>query len=133
MTFWVDTSAFIALVVKNDQNHAPAVSFFSALQHSSRLFTSNFVVDETLTHLNRRLGSSFAYQFGEKLFQSSFYKIIDVDQAVLHQSLILLKKFQDKRLSFTDLTSFSLMRIYKINTAFCFDHDFIKVGFQIAP
>jgi predicted nucleic acid-binding protein len=43
----------------------------------------------------------------------------------------LFKKYFDKNLSFTDCTSFSLMRRLKLKVAFTFDCHFQQVGFEV--
>lgn len=133
MILFVDTSALIAISIKRDQNHNAAVAFLKTLTPGTRFITSSFVLDETISHLNSRSGAQIAYQFGYQILQSSLYEIIDIDKALFFGALQLLKKFHDQNLSFTDLTSFALMRLYKISTAFCFDHDFVKAGFEIVP
>jgi predicted nucleic acid-binding protein len=45
----------------------------------------------------------------------------------------IFEKYTDKRLSFTDCTSFALMKRLGISKAFAFDEDFLAVGFELVP
>jgi predicted nucleic acid-binding protein len=44
-----------------------------------------------------------------------------------------MRRFDDKRLSFTDCTSFEVMTRLKLEAAFSFDHDFRDCGFSMVP
>lgn len=48
-------------------------------------------------------------------------------------ALVIFEKYNDKQLSFTDCTSFALMKSMGINDVFTFDEDFRKMGFNIMP
>ena len=43
----------------------------------------------------------------------------------------IFKKYGDKELSFTDCTSFVLMKNLKLRKAFTFDEHFKQIGFEI--
>lgn len=133
MNLFIDSSAFIALSIKSEQNNLRAKAFLNDLNSQVRLVTSNFILDETLSHFISRLGAETAYKFGDQILQNPSYEILDIDKAIFHEALKLLRKFHDKRLSFTDLTSFAIMRMYNIKKAFSFDRDFIQVGFETVP
>jgi predicted nucleic acid-binding protein len=52
------------------------------------------------------------------------------------RSKVRVKKiitYEDKKLSFTDYTSFALMRKRCIENVFSFDRDFEKIGFILMP
>ena len=44
-------------------------------------------------------------------------------------ALVLLERFDDQDFSFTDATSFAVMRRLGIAVAFTFDDDFMRAGF----
>lgn len=136
MKLFVDTSALIALADKSDQYHLRASEFFQDAVNPMKfesLVTSNFVLDETLTRIATTLGPQKAFEFGENLLNNETFEIQEIDRPLLHAALTLMQKYRDKRLSFTDLTSFAVMAREKIRTAFCFDHDFQKAGFETLP
>ncbi len=66
LPIFVDTSAWYALLDKNDSDHASAVKFKESLTHS--LVTTNYIADETITLSKNRLGHKIATEIGEKLW-----------------------------------------------------------------
>lgn len=130
---FIDSSAFIALTDRSESNHESAVDFVETLPNSVRLVTSNFILDESVTRVRTLLGVEVAYQLGKEILSSKKYDLISVTDEVCRLALEKMKKFRDKRFSFTDCTSFVLMETLKIEEAFAFDDDFTKAGFQIHP
>lgn len=130
---FVDTSAFVALYNKNDQHHAAAAQYLGGLDHSAvALHTTNYIFDETLTRIRSQDGFQAARRFAEGFRRSTLFVYHYVDRDTETQALSIFEKFADKLLSFTDCTSFAVMRAHKIAQAFTFDDDFSKVGFEIA-
>ncbi|MFI5197182.1 MAG: type II toxin-antitoxin system VapC family toxin [Thermoanaerobaculia bacterium] len=131
---FVDTGAFLARYVKGDQYHRAAVRAWKRLERSSgALFTSNFVVDETLTLLGRRTTYAFAAARADALYASRVLAILRPDSADESTAVELFRKFADQRVSFTDCVSFALMRRHRLKKVFTFDRHFAGVGFQVWP
>ncbi len=67
MRLFIDTTALVATEDKDDTNHKKAVQFRDKVGRSEtpfgKLFTSNYVVDETLTLLRTHCGHSVAVAF----------------------------------------------------------------------
>ena len=123
---FVDTSAWYAIIDKNDQDHAAAVSKIQMLDRP--LVTSNYIFDEILTLLQTRLGPSVAIPFGEKLWDqevSALVRIIEEDE---EKAWRVFRQYTDKGFSFTDCTSFALMERLDIDTVFAFDNHFVQYG-----
>ena len=125
MTF-VDSSAWYALYVPADERHLDACRWMSA--NRGLLFTTDYVIDETLTLLRSRGHREIAIDFGTTAFKkvlSSVYlltpKDIDAAWQVFHD-------FDDKDWSFTDCTSKVVIEQFGIETAFTFDHHFRQFG-----
>ena len=133
MELFVDTSAFVSLANRADQYHKRAKEFLGLLSPAWKLHTSNYIIDETITRIRMVAGHKNALTFGKMLFSSRVYKIHYIDEIIEKESFKIFEKFSDKRLSFTDCTSFALMRRLGLNEAFAFDDDFIAVGFEIVP
>jgi hypothetical protein len=95
--------------------------------------TTNFVFDETLTLLRRRLGWSVACEFGRGLRGSRLASIVYVTVEDEDAAWILFRKFRDKEFSYTDCTSFAVMERLKLRTAFVFDRHFAAMEYQVEP
>ena len=131
---FVDTGAFIAITDMKDQYHSRAVTHFQSLLKSRQpLLTTNFILDETFTRLKRKLGSQAAVTFGETLKQSEQVEIITVVEEIERVAWKIFKKYQDQAFSYTDCTSFAVMQMKKLKTAFAFDGHFEIFGFNIIP
>jgi len=129
---FVDTSAWLALNDKNDQYHNRAVAKISDIKKFRiELFTSEYVIDESITLIRYRISHQAAVTFGDSLLKSSIVSIIDVTQEDRLKAWEVFKRYGDKELSFTDCTSFVLMRNLKIHKAFTFDEHFKQIGLEI--
>lgn len=131
---FVDTGAWIALYVQDDGRHQAAVAAWKSLQAArARLFTSNHVLDEAVTRVRNLGGHALAVRFGKTLLASQAIERLYVDADVENDAWDWFVRFDDQLLSFTDCTSFALMRAHQVGLAFTFDTDFSKAGFQRHP
>jgi len=71
---FIDTGAFIAKYISNDQHHDAAERTWRRIARES-LATSNHVIDETLTLLMRRTDARFALEKGRIILSSQLFKI----------------------------------------------------------
>lgn len=127
---FVDTGAFLARHLAKDAYHNRALAVWQKLA-GLPLFTSNHVLDETLTLLARRAGYSFASDRAEKIHASRALEILYSTEDDELEAIRLFRKFADQEVSFTDCVSFALMKHYGISTAFTFDEHFARAGFQV--
>jgi predicted nucleic acid-binding protein len=123
---FVDTSAWYAIIDKNDRDHAVAVTKIQILDRP--LITSNYILDEILTLLKTRLGSGIAIPFGQKLWNQEVSALARITEADEEKAWEVFRQYQDKGFSFTDCTSFALMKRLEINTVFAFDDHFVQYG-----
>lgn len=131
---FVDTGAFLARYVEADQYHGAAVRAWRRLERSSGvLFTSSFVLDETLTLLGRRTTYAFAAGRADALYASRVLAILRPGVEDESAAVDLFRKFADQKVSFTDCVSFALMRRHKLKRAFTFDRHFADAGFEVWP
>ncbi|GAB4236699.1 MAG: hypothetical protein OHK0028_13740 [Deltaproteobacteria bacterium] len=128
---FVDTGAWYALVDRRDPDHPAARDFFEA--NRLPLVTTNFVFDETVTLLRRRLGWKVACDFGGRLHRSNIAAVVSVRVEDEEAAWTTFRKFRDKEFSFTDCTSFAVMDRLKIRTAFAFDRHFEGMEYEVAP
>lgn len=133
MKLFVDTSAFLALEDEDDGRHREALEFFRSLSEGDRLQTSNYVVDETITRLRYTVGAAAAIRFAEASLASRACPVAYVDADLERAAIEVLRRYRDKKLSFTDCTTVALVRARRLDGVFAFDEDFVKVGLKAFP
>ena len=128
---FVDTSAFVALSDRRDKNHVAAKRILkSAARRRRPLLTSTYIVDETITILRFKLGHDVAVEVGERLASTSWCRVLEVDPDIRAMAFQIFVQYKDQAFSFTDCTSFALMRAMGLIEAFTFDlGDFRAAGF----
>ena len=127
---FVDTSAFLAIKNRRDARHREAVRLKGQLLAAGKsLVTSDYVLDETYTIIRLRAGHRVAVEFGEELRVSRLIRIEYVTAALTESAWALFKRFADKDFSFTDCTSFVMMRELGLREALAFDGHFPQAGF----
>lgn len=94
------------------------------------MFTSNHVVDETLTLLTRRAGNRFAADRADNIYASRALEILYSTRDDETEAISLLRKYSDQNVSFTDCLSFVMMKRDRLTIAFTFDHHFVRAGFR---
>jgi len=125
MKLFVDTGAFIALTDADGENHKAAAAFYrNTKEKGTRFVTTNFVVCETMNYLRARISHNIAVFFRENLKKSGFIEMVTVTPSIEEAAFTIFKRYTDKDFSFTDCTSFSIMRSLKLKRAFAFDKHF---------
>ncbi|MEJ6952370.1 type II toxin-antitoxin system VapC family toxin [Natronospora cellulosivora (SeqCode)] len=100
------------------------------------LYTSNYVIDETLTWLaynglhEKAIKVMELWKEAEK---NQSLKTIWVDKDITDEAWLIFSKFADHKLSFTDCTSFAICKELGINKVFGFDDHFNILGFLLSP
>lgn len=131
---FIDTGAFLARYASRDQHHVAAVDGWQELgSQRRRCLTSNFVLDEVLTLLGRRVSYDFAAARAANLWGSAALTILRPDEKDELAAIELFSKFADQGVSFTDCISFALMRRHRVRRAFTFDRHFETAGFEAWP
>jgi uncharacterized protein len=132
---FVDTGAWYASEVEDDANHASARSFLAKLSKGvyGVPLTTDYVLDEAITLLRSRRGLSVAIAFIDKVMSSGSIRVAWIDAALFNKALELLRSSGKSEWSFTDCTSFALMRELSITEAFAFDRHFREAGFRVNP
>lgn len=132
MRIFVDTSAWLALDDKNDRYHNKAVAKSSEIKRQRiEIITSEYIIDETITLIRYRVSHQAAVIFGDSLLNSSIVRIVDVTDEDRIKTWEIFKKYEDKELSFTDCTSFVLIKNLRLQKVFTFDKHFKQMGFEI--
>lgn len=89
---------------------------------------ANSVFDETVTFCVRRLGHATALLVGELLRDPDVVDLVRVEARDEDGAWKLLQQRDDKGYSFTDCTSFAVMRRMGLRRAATLDADFAKEG-----
>jgi predicted nucleic acid-binding protein len=131
---FVDTAGWMACADGSDPAHGKAVAVRDSWLEGGGLFvTSDYVADETLTLLRIRLGIDAAEAWWQQVDGSSRVRWEYVSLARADKARGLFFRYRDKDFSFTDCTSFILMRELKLREALTTDHHFLQAGFGIKP
>ena len=128
---FVDTSAWFAFVNARDPDHDAVREVLR--QFEGRLVTSNYVFDETVTLCRYRLGHPAAMQVGAALLDPDVVDHLRVETNDALAAWRLFGQRPDKEYSFTDCTSFVLMRRLPLDQAVALDDDFAQEGFRVLP
>ena len=127
---FVDAGPLLARYLRSDSYHERAVSMWREVA-GTPLMTSVHVLDETFTLLGRRAGHSFAADRAERIYASDSWQILSTTRDDETTAIRFFRKFADQRVSFTDCTSFALMKRHSIPMAFTFDRHFAHAGFKV--
>lgn len=132
MTCFVDTSAMYAVLDADDANHGPAKQQWAAsLKDGAILFTSNYVLVETVALLQHRIGVECVRAFHQEVLPIVRIEWID---AGLHEAGVAgLLGAGRRRLSLVDCVSFALLRKLGVREVFAFDAHFAEQGFRCLP
>lgn len=133
---FVDTGAWFAIAVQEDKQHPTALSFVK--KNSEALVTSDLVIVETLNlaRFRRRgpAGWKLANRLADELWGEIAAALVRATPEDTELARTLFKKYEDKLWSFTDCTSFAIMKRLGISTAFAFDRNFEQFpGFHRVP
>lgn len=130
---FLDTSGFFALLAKGDKNNSKALSIWAELQAKNKydLYTTDYVVSETLTLIQKKTNKDIALKFGESLMNSDILNITRVTTKTWDESWKIFKKYIDKKFSFVDCISFVIMKTDGIKKTFTFDRHFQQMGFEL--
>lgn len=131
---FIDTGAFIARYLERDQYHASALSHWRLLgTDNRRCFTTNFVLDETITFLARKSTYEFAAARADAIYNSTELVVVRPEREDELSALELFGKYADQSVSFTDCVSFAMMDKLSIKAVFTFDQHFQMAGFETEP
>jgi uncharacterized protein len=126
---FVDTWGWIAVADRRDAGHDSATEIFRQARRSGGVITSNFILDETFTHLFKRRPFEDAWHFTTTVVKSPFIDIQEVTEARFFKTIELRKQFSDEpRISFTDLSTIAIMVELGIADILTADRHFTHVG-----
>ena len=137
---FIDSWGFISLFNKKEYYNKSVIEYFRSCTESRyQIFTTNFVISETITHLYRDIGHDRSKPGTEALLEKielGILHYVEIDYERLKKTLGLRYKFKDKpKISFTDLTSIVVMKEFEINEILTMDKHFeqVNLGFELKP
>ena len=137
---FVDTWGWLALEDRQDPAHALVEGLRREYAERGGLWvTTDYVLDETITRLFSRRPFAEAERFCAGLFrarQSGLLVVEAISPARFENAYRLRLRYRDKpRISFTDLTSFTVMEELGIRRVLTADEHFqqAQLGFQVLP
>lgn len=132
---FVDTGAWIALMDRREIHHVAAVTVYRSIAagRHGRMVTTDYVLDEAVTHLRLHSSVESVQALRQALTQSESLQIVWSTADRFWEAWQRLEARPDKRWSLTDCLSFVTMESLGIRAAFGFDADFIQAGFELVP
>lgn len=132
MSVFADTSALYALLVRSEPSHSAASAAFTTLVHAHKtIWTTSFVVVETMALLQHRIGLQAARDFDEALLPT--IKVVWVDEELYRRGTERLWREDRRQLSLVDCVSFEFMQATDLTSAFAIDPHFAEAGFDLVP
>ena len=138
MKVFVDTSGLVARYNSRDEHHDEAMDYLQRIESGEadvrKLYTSDYVIDETITTIFARTTSfEVAKKCGEAIITSKAIERLPIDEQTFRQAWEFFKARGEIGLSFTDATSIVLIRKKGIDAVFTFDSHFAKLGSPMVP
>jgi predicted nucleic acid-binding protein len=126
----VDTSALLALVGDDDEDHDAAIAAFVRLRDERRI-VHNYMIVEATALIQNRLGMAHVQVLHDDILPTIETRWIDPETHAAAVTALLAANA--RRVSFVDRVSFEVMRRDRIDAAFAFDADFAAQGFRTVP
>jgi len=120
---YVDTTAMVALVDRDDRSHAAmAEAYRSLVAERYRLFTTDFAVAETFDLLRTGVGATIARQW----LRDNTLDVYHVDQADVRRARrVVLRHQAGTAMSFADAICLVVMERFDVGDALAADPDFL--------
>lgn len=132
MTLFVDTSAFLAVVDRGDENHPKADRAWKGLlEREEPMVTSNYVLVETFALLQHRIGLKAVRDFERDVVPVLAIRWVGEREHEAGVAAVL--SAGRRRLSLVDCTSFEIMKGLGLRRCFTFDDHFKEQGFDCLP
>jgi predicted nucleic acid-binding protein len=130
---FADSTFFVALINKNDNDHIRAKEIFVDIFYGKmkRPETNDYVLDETVTTVRARTKRhEDAINAMNMILKSKYVDYIKVTDAEIKSAAAEYSHYSDKDLSFTDWVITSYMKRKGITLIIAFDKHFDQMGFD---
>lgn len=138
MAYFADATFLVALFNRADAHHKEAVETMARVAKeggsSPPLVFTDYVFDEVITTvLYKTRRPDRAEAAGRMLREAKAARMVSVASSTFERAWDLFADRHDKMWSFTDCTSFTVMKEVGIRIALTFDSDFEEAGFASIP
>jgi len=130
---FVDTWGRVVIHNKREPRHTEVTRFYRNFRlQKGKIYTTDYVLDETITLLFRRLPPGLAKEslsLLNKSFEKGYLELEWISPENFQEAQRLRLRFLDKpMISFTDLTSMAIMKELDIKLVLTGDEHFEQVG-----
>ena len=136
MKIFIDTSAFMAIILKEEFFHKQAVTKYKEYkQKRAQMITSDYVLDELFTRCLYRAGShgaAIAVGLINEVISHNELTVLEVDQQIFKKAEDVFLKFSEHKISFTDATTYVLYNDFALDEVFTLESDFKKMRVNTA-
>lgn len=131
---FVDTAGWTAAADEADPQHEVVCSLRDEwLKAGGTFVTTDYVIDETLTLLRMRMNIKAAETWWGQVEGSSRVRIEWMNAARTERARAMFFRYRDKSFSFTDCTSFVVMKELRLRKCLTLDGHFRQAGFVVVP
>ena len=138
LRLFIDSGPLIAKYNRKDPYYHQVKLVFDKIQAKeidiTRIYTSNLVIGETLTHV---LYATHDLEYCQKILnlvvQSRYIETIYVDREMDAEIRTTFLKYFDQGLSYVDCSNIAIMKEHKIDAIFTIDATFKNLGFTCLP
>lgn len=131
---FVDTAGWMACADAADPAYEAARAARDQwLEKEGHLLTTDYVVDETLTLMRIRLGLKATETWWHTVAASSRLRHEAIYAERAERARGIFFRYRDKDFSFTDCTSFAVLRELRLRKALTTDGHFKQAGFEMTP
>lgn len=131
MKVFIDTGVFIGLFIPKEISHQKIIAKYREYQKQRvPFFTTRYVLSELFTRLIYDFGKNAtekAIHEISKSIDSKALTVLDIEETVFEKSKLILLKFSEHKISFTDATTYVLYKDFALDEIFTLDRDFKKM------
>lgn len=128
---FVDSSGLYALADQRDPSRPAAERCVTELIRSGAgLVLTDYIIDETCTLAKARAGGYGALRLLEIVEQSAAFRLVWIGQERFEAAKAFFRRHADHGYSFTDCTSFVVMRELRLEKVLTTDRHFSEAGFH---
>jgi len=128
---FADTSGLYALADRRDPLHPAAQEWLRRwAPQGRRLVVTDYILDEAATLAKARAGGPAAVRLLDLVEQSAVFTLTGISATRFADARAFFRKQADHGYSFTDCTSFVVMRELKLREALTSDRHFTEAGFS---